>query len=99
MTSGIETASLDGSASTRAATPLDFLSAHPLFETLPVALRAQLAGRLERHELASGVELPRRADGPIGLFLIESGQIARVVRGTRSPVRQVVATLGRFESV
>jgi type IV pilus assembly protein PilB len=65
----------------------------PLFESLPPALLAQLAGRLVRRELAAGAELLRSAGEPLGLFIVESGRLATVVRNARAGTMQVVATL------
>ena len=84
----------------QALTPLvEFLGKSPLFASLPVALRTQLAGRLRRLELMIGMDLPRGAEGPGALFLIESGQLAAVVRNARTGRAQVVATVGAPHAV
>jgi type IV pilus assembly protein PilB len=77
----------------------EFLRQSPLFAALPEALRAQLARRLIRYELTTGVEAPRRAEGPAGLLLIESGELSAIIRNIRSGTTQVVATLTAPQSI
>ena len=77
----------------------ELLARNPLFEPLPPAVRAQLADRLIHHELPAGGELLRRVEEAPGLFLIESGRLAAIVRNTRAGTTQVVATLGAPEAV
>jgi type IV pilus assembly protein PilB len=72
---------------------VELLSRNPLFATLTPAILAQLAGRLVRHELMTGIGLLRRSDGPPGVLVIESGRLAAIVRGPRGGTTQVVATL------
>jgi type IV pilus assembly protein PilB len=72
---------------------VELLSRSPLFASLAPAVLAQLAGRLVRHELMTGIGLLRRAEGPPGLLVIESGRLAAIVRGPRGGTTQVVATL------
>jgi type IV pilus assembly protein PilB len=74
------------------------LAKSPLFAALPDGLRAQLAARMIRYELAAGAEAPRHADVPAGLLLIESGDLTVVTRGLGSGARQVVATLAAPQS-
>src|ERR1700734_722559 len=66
----------------------------PLFASLPPAILTQLAERLVRRELAVGAELLGGAEEPAGLFIVESGRLATVVRNVQAGTVQVVATLG-----
>jgi type IV pilus assembly protein PilB len=66
---------------------------------LPAALLQKLAQRLLRVDLFAGAEVPRSAEAPVGLFLIESGRIAAIVRSARSGTTQVVGTLGPGEAL
>jgi type IV pilus assembly protein PilB len=72
---------------------IELLSRNTLFAALTPTILAQLAGRLVRHELMTGVGVLRRSDGPPGLLVIESGRLAAIVRGPRGGTTQVVATL------
>jgi type IV pilus assembly protein PilB len=80
-------------------TPLELLSRNPMFEPLPPAVLAQLAERLIRHPIVAGVELLRRAEEAPGLFLVESGRLAAVVRNPRAGTTQVVATIGSPQAI
>jgi type IV pilus assembly protein PilB len=92
---GVAVASAHGSSPTPPATaPISVLARSPLFESLPRAAISQLAERLVRQDLPTGADLLRRADEIPGLYLIESGHLAAVVRNVRAGTTQVVATLG-----
>jgi type IV pilus assembly protein PilB len=75
------------------------LTRNALFASLPASLLQKLAQRLMRVDLFAGAEVPRSAEAPVGLFLIESGRIAAVVRSARSGTTQVVGTLGPGEAL
>jgi type II secretory ATPase GspE/PulE/Tfp pilus assembly ATPase PilB-like protein len=66
---------------------------------LPEALLHKLAQRLARVDLVAGAELPRLLESPIGLFLIESGRIAAVVRTAQNGTTQVIGTFGPPEAL
>ncbi len=70
------------------------LTKNPLFESLPPPLLAQLAERLVPVDLATGAYLLRRTNGPVGLFVIESGRLAIVVRNTRNGTTQMLGVIG-----
>ncbi|HZU84731.1 MAG TPA: ATPase, T2SS/T4P/T4SS family [Polyangiaceae bacterium] len=75
------------------------LADNPLLASLPAAVQAQVAGRLVRYELTPGADLPQRGDGPSGLFFVESGQLAAVVRSGRTGGALLVATVKPPQSV
>jgi type IV pilus assembly protein PilB len=79
--------------------PGALLARNPLFEPLPNTALAQLAERLIRHEIAAGGEILRRAEQAPGLFVVESGRLAAVVRNARAGTTQVVATIGTPQSL
>jgi type IV pilus assembly protein PilB len=66
---------------------------------LPESLLHKLAPRLARVDLVAGAELPRLPESPIGLFLIESGRVAAVVRNQKNGTTQVVGTFGPNEAL
>jgi type IV pilus assembly protein PilB len=70
------------------------LAKSPLFESLAPALLAQLGERLVGVDLATGAYLLRRTNGPVGLFVVESGRLAIVVRNTKNGTTQVLGALG-----
>src|SRR5579884_191169 len=86
--SGSETAN-----ATQAARLVELLGSGPLFAPVSTTVRGQLAERLIRFELAVGDAVPK-TDPPAGLFVVESGRLAVVVRNARTATTQVVATLG-----
>jgi type IV pilus assembly protein PilB len=78
---------------------VDLLSRNPLFAPLPAALLQRLAERLVRLDLVAGAEVPHRSETPVGLFLIESGQVAALVRSRPSGTTQVIGTFGPPEAL
>jgi type IV pilus assembly protein PilB len=75
------------------------LARNLLFEPLAATMRAQLADRLIRHDVPIGGELLRRVEEAPGLFLVESGRVAAIVRNARAGTTQVVATIGAPEAL
>jgi type IV pilus assembly protein PilB len=77
----------------------ELLARSPLFEALPKTALAQIAERLTRHAIGTGGEILRRGEEVPGLFLIESGRLAAIVRNPRAGTTQVVATLGAPQAI
>ena len=75
------------------------LARNEVFAHLPPTLHQRLASRLVRLDLAAGVEFPRHAEAPVGLFLVESGRVAALVRSAHGGTTQVVATFGAAEAL
>jgi type IV pilus assembly protein PilB len=75
------------------------LSRNPLFASLPAALLQRLAERLTRLDLVAGAEVPHRSETPVGLFLVESGRVAALVRSGPSGTTQVIGTFGPPEAL
>jgi type IV pilus assembly protein PilB len=73
---------------------VELLGRNALFAPLAVLLRARVAERLARYEFPAGSEVPLFQKGQGGLFIVESGQLAAIVRGARSGATQIVSTLG-----
>jgi type IV pilus assembly protein PilB len=95
---GASTAAAPGAG--QAAQRVALLSHNALFARLPAPLQQRLAERLVRFDLLAGADVPhRRLDAPVGLFLIESGRVAGVVRSAQSGTTQVVGTFGPPEAL
>ncbi|HEV3192605.1 MAG TPA: ATPase, T2SS/T4P/T4SS family [Polyangiaceae bacterium] len=94
---------VSGKAAAQAVQPsgaqIRLLTQSPLFAGLPPAVVAQLAGRLGRYSLRPGIDVLRFAEGPAGLFVIESGRLAAVVRGGHGATMQVLQTHGSPDAI
>ena len=89
-----------GSIPSQSASSLvELLERNTLFASLAAPLRAKIAERLERHEFPVGAELALHRKGQRCLFIVESGQLAEIVRGARSGATQIVSTLGPPQAV
>ncbi len=99
MSGGASSATAGTAAQRPVEALVDLLSRNALFAPLPASLLEKLAHRLVRINLVAGGEVPRLAEAPIGLFVIESGSVAAVVRSAQSGTTQVVGTFGPTEAL
>src|SRR5215472_19338742 len=99
MVAGVEPKAA-GSVPPQSPTSLvDLLGRNVLFATLAASVQAKVAERLVRHDFPAGAEIPLHRNGQGWLFILESGQLAAIVRGPRSGTTQIVGTLGPPDAV